>query len=171
MRWVGMHPSPRKCLARIRPFLAAAALIAVTNPILTPFASAEENLRQNLAGYRIVDSAIPESLTGRPGDAVRGEQIVRDVSNATCLICHAISIAGERDPGNIGPPLDGVGLRYSAGELRLRLVDPKYLNAETIMPSYFQASGLYRVDPDFENRPIYSAQDIEDVVAYLQTLL
>ena len=124
----------------------------------------------DLPSYRVENLAIPESLTGRPGDPARGERIVRDPDRATCLICHAMPIEGEPDPGNIGPPLHGVAGRYTAGELRLRLVDPKHLNPETVMPSYYARDGLHRVAPEYRGRSIYSASEIEDVIAYLLTL-
>ena len=124
----------------------------------------------DLPGYRVENLAIPESLTGRAGDPARGERIVRDPDRATCLICHAIPIEGEPDPGNLGPALHGVASRYTAGELRLRLVEPKRLNPDTVMPSYYARDGLHRVAPEYRDRPIYSACDIEDVVAYLLTL-
>ncbi len=106
-----------------------------------------------------------------PGDPVRGERIVRDANNATCLICHALPIPDEPDPGDIGPPLHGVGSRYTAGELRLRLVDPKQFNPETVMPSYYRRDGLHRVAAEYEGQTIYRAQEIEDVVAWLLTLV
>jgi len=121
-------------------------------------------------GYRVENLAIPESLTGRPGDPARGERIVRDPDKATCLICHAMPIEGEPDPGNIGPPLRGVAERYTAGELRLRLVDPKRLNPETVMPSYYARDGFHRVAPEYRGHSIYTASEIEDVIAYLLTL-
>ena len=121
-------------------------------------------------GYRVEDQAIRESLTGRRGDPARGERIVRDPDKATCLICHAIPIDGEPDPGNIGPPLHGVASRYTAGELRLRLVDPKRLNPDSVMPSYYEKDGLHRIASEYRGRSIYSASEIEDVVAYLLTL-
>ena len=120
--------------------------------------------------YRIENLAIPESLTGRAGDPARGERIARDPDKATCLICHAIPIGGEPDPGDIGPPLHGVASRYSAGELRLRLVDPKRLNPETVMPSYYAREGHHRVAPEYRGRSIYTASEIEDVIAFLLTL-
>ena len=120
--------------------------------------------------YRVESFAIPESLTGQPGDPARGERIIRDPERASCLICHAMPLEGEPDPGNIGPPLDGVASRYTAGELRLRLVDPKRLNPETVMPSYYARDGLHRVAPEYRGRSIYSAGEIEDVIAYLLTL-
>ena len=123
------------------------------------------------AGYRVVDLSVPESLTGRPGDRLRGERIVRDADNATCLICHAIPLPNEPDPGNLGPPLKGVGSRYTAGELRLRLIDPKIVNPDTVMPSYYKREGLRRVAPEYRNQSIYSAEDIEDVIAFLLTLV
>ena len=121
-------------------------------------------------GYRVENFTIPEPLAGRAGDPARGERIVRDPDKATCLICHAIPIEGEPDPGNIGPPLHGVANRYTAGELRLRLVDPKRLNPDTVMPSYFGREGLHRVAPEYRGRSIYRANEIEDVIAYLLTL-
>ena len=120
--------------------------------------------------YQIENFAIPESLTGRPGDPARGERIVRDPDRATCLICHAMPIEGEPDPGNIGPPLHGIASRYTAGELRLRLVDPKRFNPETVMPSYFARDGFHRAAPEYRGRSIYTASEIEDVLAYLLTL-
>ena len=120
--------------------------------------------------HRVESFAIPESLTGRAGDPASGERIVRDPDRATCLICHAMPIEGEPDPGNIGPPLHGVASRYTAGELRLRLVDPKRLNPETVMPSYYARDGLHRVAPGYQGRSIYTASELEDVLAYLLTL-
>jgi sulfur-oxidizing protein SoxX len=72
--------------------------------------------------------------------------------------------------GTIGPPLDGVGSRYTAGELRLRLVDPKAINAQTIMPAYYKVEGLHRVLDRSGGKPLLTAQQIEDVIAYLLTL-
>ena len=125
---------------------------------------------EETASYRVENHAIVESLTGRPGDPARGERIVRDPDKATCLICHALPIEGEPDPGNIGPPLHGVASRYTEGELRLRLVDPKRFNPETVMPSYYARDGHYRVAAEYRGRSIYSASEIEDVIAYLLTL-
>jgi L-cysteine S-thiosulfotransferase len=118
----------------------------------------------------IVDGAVPQSLTGIPGDPVEGKRIVRDMSNASCLICHALPIEDEPDPGNIAPPLSGVADRFSEGELRLRLVDPKAINPDTVMPAYYKWEGLNRVLETYEGKPIYTAQQVEDVVAYLMTL-
>lgn len=120
--------------------------------------------------YEVVGFSIPEPLTDQPGDPFRGWQIVREAGNATCLICHAMPIPEEPNHGNIGPDLAGVGERYTAGELRLRVVDSKVINPNTVMPSYYRLDGLVRVEDQYVGQTIYSAQDVEDVVAYLLTL-
>ena len=120
--------------------------------------------------YRIVNGAIPEPLTDLPGDAERGRRVVQDREGGDCLICHAMSLPQRQFHGTIGPPLDGVGSRYSAGALRLRLVDPKAVNPDTIMPAYHRVEGFHRVHERYGGKPILTAQQIEDVVAYLLTL-
>jgi sulfur-oxidizing protein SoxX len=120
--------------------------------------------------YRIVNGAIPQPLTDQPGDAERGRRIVLDREGGDCIICHAMPLPQRQFHGTIGPPLDGVGSRYSARELRLRIVDPKALNPDTIMPAYHRVEGLQRVHERYRGQPILTAQQIEDVVAYLLTL-
>ena len=124
----------------------------------------------DLVPFQIVDGGIPDPLTDEPGNRFRGELIVRDAANASCLICHSMPIPDEPDPGNIGPDLAGIGARYTAAELRLRLVDPKIINPATVMPSYYSLRNLNRVEEQYVGQTIYSAQDIEDVVAFLLTL-
>jgi L-cysteine S-thiosulfotransferase len=141
----------------------AFALTAVTRE-----STAQE--QSSIIGYRIINSAIPEPLTDQSGDAVRGRRIVLDREGGDCLICHAMPLPQRQFHGTIGPPLDGVGSRYSAGELRLRLVDSKALNPDTIMPAYYRVEGLHRVYERYRGKPILTAQQIEDVVAYLLTL-
>ncbi len=89
---------------------------------------------------------------------------------ANCLICHSIPDARERFMGDIGPALAGVGARLTPGRLRLRLVDPTRLNAHAIMPAYHRTEGLRHVDARHLGRPVLSAVEIEDVVAYLAGL-
>ena len=120
--------------------------------------------------YRIVNGAIPEPLTDQLGDAERGRRIVLDREGGDCLICHAMPLPQRQFHGTIGPPLDGVGGRYPAGELRLRLVDSKALNPDTIMPAYYRVAGFHRVHERYRGKPLLTAQQIEDVVAYLLTL-
>lgn len=123
-----------------------------------------------LVDFRIVNGAIAAPLSDRPGDPERGRRIILDRAGGDCIICHAMPLPQRQFHGNVGPPLDGVGSRYTAGELRLRLVDPKAINPETVMPAYYKVEGLHRVLDRYRGKPILTAQQVEDVVAYLLTL-
>jgi L-cysteine S-thiosulfotransferase len=123
-----------------------------------------------LVYYRVVEDAIPEPLTDQPGDPARGHRIVLDREGGDCTICHAMPLPQRQFHGTVGPPLDGVGSRYTAAELRLRIVDPKVIIPETIMPAYYKVGGLHRVIDRYDGKPILTAQQVEDVVAYLLTL-
>jgi sulfur-oxidizing protein SoxX len=85
-------------------------------------------------------------------------------------LCHSAPLPEEKFQGTIGPDLKGSGSRYSEGELRLRMVDSRRLNPDTIMPSYYRLDGLERVAPAFRGKTVLSAEQIEDVVAFLKTL-
>ena len=122
-----------------------------------------------LRPYVVVDDAIPVSLTGQPGDPARGGEIVANRLN-TCVLCHPGPFAEKAFRGDLAPDLAGTGSRWSEGQLRLRLVDASRLNPATIMPSYYRLDGLARVGSNWQGKPILSAQQIEDVVAYLATL-
>jgi L-cysteine S-thiosulfotransferase len=120
--------------------------------------------------YAVVGDAIPASLTGAKGDPVRGRAIVVNRLVGLCLLCHSGPFPEERFQGTIGPDLKGAGARWSEGQLRLRMVDSTRLNADSIMPPYYRVDGLTRVAPAFLGKPVLSADQIEDVVAYLTTL-
>jgi sulfur-oxidizing protein SoxX len=122
-----------------------------------------------LVAYETVNYQIPKPLTAQPGDAARGQQVAVDRKLGNCLSCHSLPV-DEADQGNVGPNLRGVGSRYSVGSLRLRIVNPKVLDPATIMPAYYRVSGLTDVSPAFAGRPILTAQQVEDVVAYLASL-
>jgi len=125
---------------------------------------------QDLRPYTVVGDAIPAPLfEGRP-DPARGRAIVADRQRGLCLLCHAGPFPEERFQGTLAPDLAGAGERWSEGQLRLRLVDGRRINPDTIMPSYYQTDGLFRVGPAFRGKPILSAEEIEDVVAFLTTL-
>ena len=119
--------------------------------------------------YSVVGDAIPASLTGMAGDAARGRALVVERSS-TCILCHSGPFPEQRFQGDLAPSLAGAGNRWSEGELRLRLVDASRLNAATIMPSYYQLDGLNRVGPAWRGKSILSAEQIEDILAYLVTL-
>jgi sulfur-oxidizing protein SoxX len=123
---------------------------------------------QALRPYAIVGDAIPEPLTAR-GDAARGRALVVD-RTSTCILCHNGPFPEQKFQGDLAPSLAGAGSRWSEGQLRLRLVDGSRLNEATIMPSYYRVDGLTRVGPNWRGKPILSAEQIEDIVAYLVTL-
>lgn len=124
---------------------------------------------QGLPSYTVVGDAIPEPLTGARGDAARGRALVVERSS-TCILCHSGPFPEQKFQGDLAPGLSGSGSRSSEGQLRLRLVDASRLNAATIMPSYYRVGGLNRVGTPWRGKPILSAEQIEDIVAYLVTL-
>ena len=124
---------------------------------------------QDLRSYAVTGDAIPLSLTGAPGDPARGRALVA----RTLQHLHPLpqrTISGTEVSGRSGADLAGSGSRWSEGQLRLRLVDARSLNAATIMPSYYRVDGLTRVGAAWRGKPILSAEQIEDIVAYLVTL-
>jgi L-cysteine S-thiosulfotransferase len=123
-----------------------------------------------LQAYTIVGDAIPAPLTETSGDAARGRAIVLDRRLGACLLCHTGSFPEEMFQGTLAPDLSGAGSRWSAGQLRLRLVDAARLNSDTIMPSYYRVDGLTRVGSTWHGKPVLTAEQIEDVVAFLLTL-
>jgi sulfur-oxidizing protein SoxX len=125
---------------------------------------------QTLISYTPVGDAIPQSLTGQPGDAQRGRAIVTNRQKGLCLLCHTGPFAEERFQGDLAPSLAGAGSRSTEGQLRLRLVDSRRVNPETIMPSYYRLDGLYRVGEAWQGKPVLTAGEIEDVLAFLLTL-
>lgn len=118
----------------------------------------------------IIGDTIPASLTGSPGDATRGRAIVANRQVGLCLLCHTGPFPEERFQGNLAPDMSGAGARWSEGQLRLRLVDARRLNPQSIMPAYYRSDGLTRVGAAWQGKTILSAQQIEDVLAFLQTL-
>lgn len=157
MRTPGSKPSRRKSLARF-----AISIVAI---LLAPAASADD-----LRPFRITGDAIVAPLTEQRGDPARGRAIVVDRQTGLCLLCHTGPFPGQRFQGTLAPDLAGSGSRWSEGQLRLRLVDSSKLNPATIMPSYYRTEGLTRVGSAWRDKPVLTAQQIEDVVAFLVTL-
>jgi sulfur-oxidizing protein SoxX len=117
-------------------------------------------------------AASDRPLTGRAGDVLRGRAIAADARKGNCIICHAMPIPGlSADAfGDIGPSLAGVGSRRSVPALRQRIVDPRVLSPDTVMPAYFATTRLTRVQAAYVGKTILSAQEVEDLVAYLASL-
>ena len=118
----------------------------------------------------IQDDGVPTSLTGVPGDPIRGKTIFASRDRAHCVLCHEVSTLDAEFQGDVGPTLNGVGDRLTDAQLRLRISDYQIIRPGTVMPSYYRNHDLYQVGSDYENVPILTAQEVEDLVAYLGTL-
>jgi L-cysteine S-thiosulfotransferase len=136
-------------------------LIALAAGILVP---------PGVSTVRAVE-AMDHSLTGVPGQAQRGRAIATDERKGNCIICHALPTHESTDGafGDLGPPLAGVGARLSVPALRQRIVDPRIQTPGTAMPAFF-VTGYTRVPAQYAGRPILSAQEVEDLVAWLASL-
>ena len=119
--------------------------------------------------YSVDRDAIAQPLTMIAGDAVRGREVVIG-REGNCLLCHAVPESSERFMGNVGPALAGVGTRLTSAQLRLRVADPTRLKPDVAMPAYYRTHNLDTVAEQFRGKPLLTAQQIEDVVAYLNTL-
>jgi sulfur-oxidizing protein SoxX len=121
---------------------------------------------------------VPKPLTDQAGDPAEGRKIVGAKSQGNCVSCHVI---GEMSDvpfhGEVGPELDGVASRYPEAMIRGILTNSKNVFEGTVMPAYYKVDGFTRPGegftskpPEGELAPLLSAQQIEDVVAYLMTL-
>jgi L-cysteine S-thiosulfotransferase len=131
-----------------------------------PTGAAQETIKR----FTVVGDAIPASLTGQKGEPAHGRAIVIDRQVGMCLLCHSGPFPEVNLQGTIAPDLRGAGARLTEEQLRLRIVDASRLNPDTIMPPYYRIDGLYRVAPSFQGKPILTAEQIEDVVAFIATL-
>ena len=114
--------------------------------------------------------ALGAPVWAQAGDATRGAAIVASRSQGLCGLCHALPGQPEHLQGTLGPPLHGVGARYSAADLRAHLLAPERFNADTLMPAYGRSDGLVQVAPALRGKPLLAPQQIDDVVAYLASL-
>jgi len=115
---------------------------------------------------------IAQPLTAMPGDPANGFKVALDFNRGDCDACHRLPVPGRPADsfGDIGPDLTHVGAALTVPQLRQRIVDPRALDPQTLMPAFHSTDGLTRVDPKFAGKPILTAQEVEDVVAYLATL-
>src|SRR3979490_798151 len=118
----GTRPSRWKLLARLVVQIAGAWLAAATFG-LPCLAGA-----QGFLGFVVGGDAIPESLTGMPGDALRGRALVVD-RTSTCILCHSGPFPEQKFQGDLAPGLGGTGSRWSEGQLRLPLLAAPRLTA------------------------------------------
>ena len=112
----------------------------------------------------------PDTLAplGPRGDAGRGRALFATRDEARCLLCH--QAPGIDVHSNVGPSLAGVGSRLSADQIRLRIADITRVNPQSVMPTFHRTEGMTRVMPQFEGKPVLDAQQVEDLVAWLETL-
>jgi L-cysteine S-thiosulfotransferase len=102
------------------------------------------------------------------GDPVRGREVFTSREGGHCVLCHAAP--GVELAGNVGPAMNGIGSRFTVPQLRLRVADITQVRRETVMPTFHRIEGMERVAPELRGKPVLSAQQVEDVVAYLSTL-
>lgn len=125
-----------------------------------------------------VDGAVASSLTGQPGDAASGVVIATTAALGNCVACHMIgALPDVQFPGDIGPALDGAADRWTEAELRGIVANAKMTFDGTFMPAFYKTSGYIRPGAAYTGKaptadlpPILSAQQVEDVVAFLLTL-
>ena len=120
----------------------------------------------------IEEMIVGQSLTGQAGDAENGRKVFANRKLGNCLACHAnADLKNELFHGQVGPTLDGVADRWEEPQLRAILVDSKAVFGEqTIMPSFYKVFNGQRTQEKFHNKTILTAEQIEDVIAYLNTL-
>ncbi len=126
--------------------------------------------KDKMAKFMIMNNAIDKSLTGKPGNAANGRKLAINRKKGNCLACHVMPVPEQPYHGNVGPSLMGVASRLSEGEVRLRIVNPKMFNPETIMPAFYRKDGFVRVLKKFQGKTMLSASDVEDLIAYTMTL-
>lgn len=154
----------RRPASKTSGILIVAAVAAATS---APLGS---SLAGSLEPFEINGDAIMAPLGNLRGDPARGRTIALDRAVGNCLICHRVPETAEPFQGDLGPDLAGVGGRLDIGQIRLRIVDQTRLNPDTMMPPYYRTEGLVRVREQFRDQPVLTAQQIEDVVAWLVTL-
>ena len=76
-----------------------------------------------------------------------------------------------------GPMLDGVADRWSEAEIRGIVANAKVMFPDSMMPSFYKTTGYIRPGNGFTGKaadgelpPLLTAQQVEDVVAFLLTL-
>lgn len=152
-----------------QPLLVAALILSAATPALSDVAP------QDVA---YVDGAVEASLTGAPGNPDEGVKVLTDRGLGNCVACHTVeALPDVQFPGDIGPMLDGVADRYSEAQLRGIVSNAKMTFDGSFMPSFYKTTGYVRPGDGYTGKaaqgelpPILTAQQIEDVVAYLLTL-
>ncbi|MCP5073137.1 MAG: sulfur oxidation c-type cytochrome SoxX [Rhodobacteraceae bacterium] len=117
------------------------------------------------------DGIVNVSLTGVPGDPVAGKDAFVNRKQGNCLACHINDDASEHSfHGEVGPPLNGAADRWDEAQLRGIVINSKLTFEDTIMPSFYRLENGSRTMEKFVGKTILTAQQVEDIVAYLGTL-
>ena len=147
------------------------AVLVLGNLFTIHHAAAESAAESSYCEWQMVDFAIHSPLCGLSGDPARGRALAADRHAGNCIACHQMPIPEESFHGTVGPPLDTIGARYTAAQIRLRIVDEQQVNPITIMPGFYRDPALAnRVADAYWGKTFLSAQQVEDLVAYLVTL-
>ncbi|WP_299029665.1 sulfur oxidation c-type cytochrome SoxX [uncultured Sulfitobacter sp.] len=152
------------------------SVITVIAAGLTATLVQAEEVKPTAVSYN--EGAVEQSLSGMAGDAANGRIIVGDKGQGNCVACHQVTdLADVPFHGEIGPMLDGAGERWSEAELRGIVANAKMMFEDSMMPSFYKTDGFTRPGNAYTGKaaddtfgPLLSAQQIEDVVAYLMTL-
>lgn len=154
--------------------LASLAPAAPPTPKPTSAADEKPAMTARPASYQVSGDRIEQPLDGLIGDPDRGREIVSRREIGMCVLCHRAPVGDERSQarqqGDIAGDLAGAGRRWTAAQLRLRVVDARRLHPDSLMPAFHRTEGLTRVADGWKDRPVLTAQQVEDVVAYLRTL-
>jgi len=137
---------------------------------LSPLAMAADQAPPGVPALLVVADGVPQPLAPGDGDVARGRALIVARESANCVLCHAMPDPAVRFSGDVGPSLAGIGARMTVAQLRLRVADYARVNPASVMPSYYRISGLDRVADRYAGKPVLSAPEVEDVVAYLATL-
>lgn len=151
--------------------MGAKTMAAMAAGFVLSLGLATNAIAAEMAKYKVVNGeSIPKSLTGKSGNAKNGRVLAINRKKGNCLACHKMPIPEQAFHGLLGPELNGIASRLSEGEIRLRIVNPKIVNPDTIMPAFYKKDGFTRVLKKFKGKTMLSAAQIEDLVAYTMTL-
>ena len=154
-------------------FVRTGIIILLLVALVTITGMAEDTvaLPENYCSWEVKDYAIEEPLCGLDGDALRGKQVVSDSHLGNCLACHQLPIPDIEAYGTIGPPLQGIASRFTEAQIRVRIVDTRNINPMSIMPGFYRDPRLInRPGKPYRGKTFLTAQQVEDVIAYLVTL-
>lgn len=142
------------------------SVIAGGQTLLLPALAADTYIEWQAEGLSII-----KPLGGLKGNPERGREIAKSSAAGNCLACHHLPIPEESFHGTVGPDLSQLAARLNEAEIRFRVVDEKMINPMTIMPGYYRHPDKFnQVSKDYAGKTFLTAQQLEDVVAYLVTL-